>query len=121
LQELRVDGGAAQLEVRQLGNANAEHVRVECGVGDVTLDLSGAWARDAQLSLEVALGNTTLRVPRDVGVRIRLDKVLASFEHPGFTRRGDLYYSANYDAAARKVSVDASTVFGGFEVEWLPH
>jgi hypothetical protein len=119
LRELSITSGAADVRVEGLGDANADRVRVKCAVGSVALDLGGSWPRDMDLTLDVAVGGTTIRVPRGVGVRVRLDKVLASFDSDGLTRRGDSYYSAGYDAAPRKVTVDARTVLGSFEVHWL--
>ncbi|MDQ3696496.1 MAG: cell wall-active antibiotics response protein [Gemmatimonadota bacterium] len=119
LRDLSIEVAAAELDVRQLGNANAERVSVRCAVGDVELDLSGAWARDMHLELDLVLGSVTLRVPRDIGVRVRLNKVLASFDHPALVRRGDDYVSANFDAAPRKLTIEASTVLGSLDVLWL--
>ena len=92
---------------------------MKCSVGGVDLDLSGAWVSDMELSLDVAVGGVTLRVPRDLGVRLRLDKVLASFDDDGFVRDGDSYYSASWERAPHKVTIDASTVLGSVEVDWV--
>ena len=119
MDELAVMASAAGLDIRQLGNANAERARVKGSVAGVDLDLSGAWARDMELSLDVAVGGVTLRVPRALGVRVRLDKVLASFDDDGFVRDGDSYYSTSWERAARKLTVDASAVLGSVDVRWL--
>ncbi len=94
-------------------------MRVVCGVGNVDLDFSGAWPRDMTLDIEVAVGGATLRIPREIGVRIQLDKVLASFDKDGFERRGDSYYNAAWATSPRKLTIIASTVLGSFDVEWI--
>ncbi|MBC7791566.1 MAG: hypothetical protein H7Z74_16585 [Anaerolineae bacterium] len=119
MRELLIEVGAASVEGRQLGNTGAERVRVECGVGNVDLDFSGAWARDMTLDLDVAVGGATLRIPRDIGVQIQLDKVLASFNKPGLERRGDSYYNAAWATGSRKLTIVASTVLGSLNVEWI--
>jgi hypothetical protein len=121
MDELTVAAGAAGLDIRQLGNANAERARVKGSVADVDLDFSGAWVRDMELSLDVAVGGVTLRIPRALGVRIRLDKVLASFDDDGFVRDDDTYYSASWERSSRRLTIDASTVLGSVDVRWLEH
>lgn len=119
MKELVIEVGAASVEGRQLGNSGADRVRVECGVGNVDLDFSGAWPRDMAVDIEVAVGGATLRIPREIGVRIQLDKVLASFNKDGLERRGDSYYNAAWATSSRKLSITASTVLGSFDVEWI--
>ncbi|MGI9078586.1 MAG: hypothetical protein ACR2G6_14840 [Gemmatimonadaceae bacterium] len=119
LRELVIEVGAASVEGRQLGNAGADRVSVECGVGNVDLDFSGVWARDMTVALDVAVGGVTLRIPRDIGVRIQLDKVLASFKKDGLERRGDSYYNAAWDTTSRKLTIGASTVLGSLNVDWI--
>ena len=114
---LDVDVGAASLEARNLGNANASTIRVHGGVGGVDLDFGGQWTQDANVDVELALGKLTLHVPRDVGVRLEVEKFLASFDQQGLQKRGDAYFSDNWDRAKYRVRVRASTTFGGIEVD----
>lgn len=114
---LEVDVGAASLRAHGLGNARAREMRVNVAVGSVELDFGGDWTADAALELEVALGRATLRVPDDVGVRIDVRRVLASFSHEGFEKRGEAWYSANWDSAPHKLHVSSRTVLGRLTVE----
>jgi hypothetical protein len=114
---LDVDVGAATFEGRNLGNARASSIRVHGGVGSVDLDLGGQWTQDATVDVELALGKLTLHVPRDVGVRLEVDKFLASFDQQGLQKRSDAYYSDNWDRARYHVRLHASTTFGGIEVD----
>lgn len=112
-----VDLGAAGFEARNLANANVAAMRVHSGVGSVDLDFGGTWTQDMNVSVDVALGKVTLRVPRDVGVRVVVEKFLASFDQQGLQRRGDAYYSDNWDRAKYHLQVRAETTFGGIEIE----
>jgi hypothetical protein len=114
---LDVDVGAATFEARNLGNANASSIRVHGGVGSVDLDFGGQWSQDANVDVELALGKLTLHVPRDVGVRLEVEKFLASFDQQGLQKRGDAYYSDNWDRAKYRVRLRASTTFGGIELD----
>jgi hypothetical protein len=114
---LDVDVGAATFEARNLGNANASSIRVHGGVGSVDLDFGGQWMQDTNVDVELALGKLTLHVPRDVGVRLEVEKFLASFDQQGLRKRGDAYYSDNWDGAKYRVRLRASTTFGGIELD----
>ncbi|MEJ7809096.1 MAG: toast rack family protein [Gemmatimonadaceae bacterium] len=119
MEELSVQAGAASIVIVGLGNAHAERVRVKCNAGSVDLDLGGAWAANMELQLDIGVGAATLRLPREVGVRIRLDKVLATFERGGLLERDGSYYSGNWESATRKLTIDASTTLGALEVRWI--
>lgn len=116
MRSLEVNVGAASLEARNLGNANASNIRVAGGVGSVTLDFGGQWTQDVAVEVELALGKLTLQVPRDVGVRVEVQKILASFDHEGLTKRGDAYFSDNWESAPHRLRVRAGARFGGIEL-----
>ena len=116
---LTVEAGAAQLTATGLGNANCRHVKVDGGVGVVTLDFTGKWRGSVDATANVAFGTLNLRLPRNLGVAITLSRFLASFDQSGFTRRGDAYYSDNYASAPYHLDLTASSAFGGIQVIWL--
>lgn len=117
LRRLDVQLGAAGFVITNLGNANVSYINVEGGVGSVDLDFGGVITEDVAVDANVALGKFTLHLPSDVGVRIEVKKLLASFEHPGLSRRGNAYYSSNWDEAKFRMRVRAETVFGAIEID----
>lgn len=117
LQRLDVQLGAAGFVITNLGNANVEYISVEGGVGSVDLDFGGAITQDVTVDANVALGKFSLRLPPDVGVRVEVKKLLASFEHPGLYKQGNAYYSNNWDDAKVRMRVRAETVFGAIEID----
>lgn len=117
MRSLDVTVGAARFEARNLGNANVSMIRVNGGVGSVELDFGGAWTQDVAVEVEMALGKLTLHVPRDVGIRVEVQKVFASFDHEGLTKRGDAYFSDNWEKAPRRLRIRAGTRFGGIELD----
>ena len=117
LRRLDVQLGAAGFVITNLGNANVEYISVAGGVGSVDLDFGGAITEDVTVEANVALGKFSLHLPRDVGVRVEVKRLLASFDHPGLYRRGNAYYSSNWDEARIKMRVRAETVFGAIEID----
>jgi hypothetical protein len=114
-----LSSGAAELTVLGLGNSRCDRIAFEGGVGQVTLDFGGAWTSSSQVSVKMALGAVALRLPRHIGVRLTLDKFLATFDSQGFVRRGNAYLSPGYDQAARHLDIDITTAVGGVTIDWL--
>jgi hypothetical protein len=117
MREMDVGAGAASFTALHLANANADLLRVRGGVGSIDLDFGGTWTRDLSVDARLALGQITLRVPPDVGVRLEVQRVLAGFDHPGLVKRDDAWYSENWDRAPFKLRMHAETVFGAIEVQ----
>ncbi len=111
--------GAAEVEILALGNSRCEEVEFEGGVGQVLLDFSGASSSSTRVRVKMAVGGITLRLPRNAGIRITMDKFLTSFEPAGLIRRGDAFVSTNYDRVERHLDLDLTTAMGGVEVEWV--
>jgi len=114
---LEVSVGAASFRGDRLANANAADIRIDAGIGNVELDLGGQWTQDIDLRIDVTLGIVTIHVPSDVGVRVTLDKTLASFDHEGLIERDGGWVSKNFDSAPHKVRVTAETVFGKLSID----
>lgn len=112
--------GAADFTMEHLGNLGAERIDLEAGVGKVSLALDGAWRADARLSVQMGLGALTLRVPEGLGIRIRKDSFLTSFDPEGLVKRGDSYYSLDWEEAEHNVTIDLDAAFGSVQVVWIP-
>jgi hypothetical protein len=114
-----LEAGAARFEGNRLGNLNAERIRVQGGVGDVVLDFSGSWEQDMSGTVEMGLGSLTLALPRGLGVHIRKGGLLASFDSQGLIKRGDAFYSQDWETAERKLSLSIDAALGSIKVVWL--
>lgn len=117
--EVRLSSGASRLRASGLGNARAERIRYEGGVGEAVLEFDGAWTRSADLSVQMGLGAVTLRFPRSLGVRIESRSTLSRFSPAGMERRGDAWYSAGWDRAAHRLTVRVDAALGAVNVQWL--
>ena len=114
-----ITAGAAELTVLGLGNSRCDRFALEGGMGKVTLDFAGAWTSSTAAEIKMAVGELTLRLPRQVGVRLTLDRFLASFDPAGLVRSGNAFQSPGYDEAERKLNIDVTTAVGGVKVEWV--
>ncbi|HUP88919.1 MAG TPA: LiaF domain-containing protein, partial [Longimicrobiales bacterium] len=116
---LKMEVGAADFEASGLGNLNCDNVDLDGGVGDVTLDFNGAWRGNTDVSIDMGLGSLTLRLPRGLGVFIKKQGFLSSFDSEGLVKRGGNYYSENYENASNKISINIDAAFGSIRIVWV--
>lgn len=111
--------GAVDFSAHQIGNAGCRELVFKGGVGEIDLDLSGSWTTDATVDIDLALGDLTLRIPRNVAVEVDLDRFLAGFEDRRFTKRGDRYVSYNWDDAPTRIRMTIDAVISDIDVIWV--
>lgn len=111
--------GAAKFHAIGLGNLNAQRLSVEGGVGEVILDFTGSWRSDLQARVQMGLGALTLHVPRRLGVRVAKEGFLAPFDSQELIKRGNAFYSQNWDRADHKLSLDIEAAFGSIKIVWV--
>jgi hypothetical protein len=113
-----ISAGAAELSILKLGNSHCDQVRVEGGIGRMTLDFGGAWTGSERAELSLAVTELRLRLPHGVGIRITMDRFLSSFDPNGLVRRGDAWVTPGYDQAAQHLDLALKTTIGGVRIDW---
>jgi hypothetical protein len=119
LSRAHMEVGAAEFTARQLGNLNTSDLTISAGVGKVRLELTGQWRENATVDVQMGLGSLELAVPEDLGIRLVRQTFLASLDSEGLVKRGEAYYSTNWDSARRRVTVDVDAAFGSIKVLWI--
>jgi hypothetical protein len=107
--ELKVKFGAGKAHLKLTG-LTLDRLRVESGVGELALDLSGEWSYSLQAFIKTGIGDTVLRLPHNAGVRVQSTVGLGSVHPQGLTWNGGAYTNALYGQSA--VTLDI-TVEGG--------
>lgn len=87
-----------------------ERLRVESGVGELVLDLSGEWKRSLAAYIKAGIGDTTLTLPQDAGVRIHSSVGMGSIQSYGLTWDGEAYTNALYGQSGVNLDI---TITGG--------
>ena len=113
---LEVDVGAASVRLDGVANLNANRIRASVGVGELTMDFSGEWTRNIDATIDLALGHLDLRVPADVGIRIEIERFLSSFDKDRFDKRGNAYYSRNYNDAKHHLELKVNAALGNVDI-----
>ena len=111
--------GAADFTARRLGNLNARRIEVNAGVGKVRVDLTGAWRQNADVHVQMGLGSLELRFPERLGVKLQQKTFLTSVDTESLVKRGDAYYSLDWEDAARRITVQIDAAFGNVDVRWV--
>jgi hypothetical protein len=119
MSNVSLEVGAADFHVRNLGNLNSERINVDAGVGKIVLDFQGEWQGDATVSVDMGLGALELRFPEGLGVRLVKDTFLTSLDSEGLVKRGNSYYSVDFEEAEHHVTVTVDAAFGSIDVVWV--
>jgi len=93
--DLRVDMGAGSSDL-QLAGLSLTRLDITMGAGMSTVDLSGDWARDLDISFDTGAADITVRLPKDVGVRVEVDAGPTAISAPDLTKDGNVYTNAAF-------------------------
>ncbi len=119
MDRVELTAGAAEFTARRLGNLNAQRIVVDAGVGEVSLDFTGEWRSSADVEVDMGLGALELRLPRGLGVSLEKDSFLASLDAQGMVKRGESYYSVDWDEAEHRIRITVDAAFGSIRVVWV--
>jgi hypothetical protein len=109
-----VGGGVSDLQLAGLSLAGVD---VSLGAGDFTLDLSGDWARDQDVTIDAGAANLHLRLPGDVGARVEVEAGPHTVEAAGLVRTGDVYTNAAYGVSEVTLHVNIEAGIGQIDLE----
>lgn len=96
LTSLDVKVGAGNVNVDLTENPDLEDVEVDIGAGSVDMDFDGLWEKDVNVDIQGGVGSISLRLPKDVGVRVHVSKGIGNVNTSGLGRDGDTYTNAAY-------------------------
>ncbi len=114
--DLSVKLGVGESTLR-LGGLNLTGLDIEAGVGKTDVDLSGGWGRDLDARIESGVGEVTVTLPKDVGVRVEADQGLGNVDAEGLTRDGDAYVNAAYGESPVTVRLEVDGGMGEINLE----
>ncbi|MFP4344949.1 MAG: toast rack family protein [Anaerolineales bacterium] len=88
--------GAGDVDIDLEGNRTLEQLELDMAAGDMTVDLRGDWEHDVDVTIQGGVGQMTLRLPEDQGVRVEVSKGLGNVDAGGFNRDGNTYTNDAY-------------------------
>jgi len=61
----KVDGSIGELNIRRLGNASPASAHVNHSIGELVVDLNGAWENDAEVFVDSSIGECRVNLPAE--------------------------------------------------------
>ncbi|OLS38514.1 toast rack family protein [Bacillus sp. MRMR6] len=116
---LTINSGASDTNI-DLKGLKISGLEVNAGVGDITIDLGGNWEESFNASLALGVGETTVILPKEIGVKIDSSKGIGSSEFVGLISKGDgIYVNEAYEDAEVIIHLTTDLGVGGaiFKVE----
>ena len=114
--DLSVDMGGGTSDL-QLTGLSLTGLNVSLGAGKSTVDLSGEWTRDLDVSIDTGAADINVRLPRDVGVRVEVERGASIVEASSLTQDGNVYTNAAYGASAVTLQVNMEAGIGRINLE----
>ncbi len=89
---LRYETGASDVTLKGLANANFAEMEFRSGAGDYTLDFTGDFQRDAEVTVESGISSVTIIVPEGMNVELNFDGGLSNVDTSGeWQQKGSRY------------------------------
>lgn len=114
--DLRVEMGAGTSDL-QLAGLSLTGLNITLGAGRSTIDLSGDWTRDLNVTINTGAADLTLRLPKDVGVRLEVERGPMVINAPGLTENGAVYTNDAYGESELTLQIDIQAGIGQINVE----
>jgi hypothetical protein len=102
--DLKLNMGAGQGDLR-LSGLNVSGVEINMGAGELHLDFTGVHTQMLDADIQGGVGSATVRLPKDIGVRVSASGGLGSINAHGLKRDGDDYVNDAYGKAASTINL----------------
>ncbi len=114
--DLHVEMGAGESDL-DLDSLTLTGLDLEMGAGQTTVDLTGDYGQDLEASIEGGVGEATVLLPSEVGVRARAEGGLGKINAEGLQREGDSYVNDAYGDSDATLDIDIQGGVGQINLE----
>lgn len=122
MQLLEIAGGAAAMDLRNLGNAGFVELRLDGGASAYTVDFGGELRRDGQARITAGAASVEISVPESTAATVRSESMLAQVKvGDGFTTREGAYWTGPAVAGTTPVlRIEAKVALGALRLRVGP-
>jgi hypothetical protein len=113
---LSVQMGAGESDL-DLDDLTLSGLEVEMGAGRTTIDLTGDYERDLVASIQGGVGQATVQLPSEVGVRVEAQGGLGEINAEGLQKEGEAYVNDAYGDSEDTLDVDIQGGVGQINLE----
>jgi len=114
--EVEVHLGAGKSELT-LGTLSLARLNLHMGVGEAVVDLTGDWKDNLKASIHGGIGKATVRLPRDVGVKVRAKGGIGEIRRGELNTRADAYVNDAYGQSPVTLDVNIEGGIGEINLE----
>src|SRR5215211_5138461 len=114
--DLIVKMGAGESDLA-LDSISLTGFNLQMGAGKTTVDLTGDYAQNFDASIEGGVGEATVLLPSEVGVKAKAEGGLGKISAEGLQRVGDSYVNDAYGESDVTLSVDVQGGVGEITLE----
>ena len=102
---VRLGAGESNLDLDSLTLAGVDR---HMGAGTTTVDMSGDYARDFDATIEGGVGQATVLLPSEVGVKAKAEGGLGGINAKGLNKVGGSYVNDAYGESDTNLSIDVT-------------
>jgi hypothetical protein len=120
MESLELHTRIGESDFRHLGNARFRDAEINGGIGEMTIDFSGAMLANATAQVDLDIGETVIILPHDAGTKLSVSKFLflTQINMPFDVRKdGRYYYTENYGKAGQDFQLRISSGIGELRIE----
>jgi hypothetical protein len=114
--DLSVQMGAGESDL-DLDSLTLSGLDLQMGAGETTVDLTGSYERDIAATIEGGVGEATVQLPSEIGVRVNAEGGLGQINAEGLQREGDAYVNDAYGDSDVTLDVDVRGGVGQINLE----
>jgi hypothetical protein len=109
--KLKVNMGAGNSDL-QLAGLSLTRSDLILGAGKSTVDLNDKWTRDLDVTIDGGATDLSLRLPKDVGVRVNVGSGPHTIEAPDLKQEGNIYTNDAYGMSGVTLHIDLHSGIG---------
>jgi hypothetical protein len=114
--DLAVQLGAGE-SVLDLDSLTLTGVDLQMGAGKTTVDLTGDYAQDFDANIEGGVGQATVLLPSEIGVKAKAEGGLGKISAKGLKKVGDSYVNEAYGESETNLRVDVKGGVGAINLK----
>jgi hypothetical protein len=117
LTSLDINAGAGDVDLDLSDSQSLSQLDFKMGAGELTLDLTGDWQDDLDAAIKGGVGEISLKLPSNVGVRIVVDTGIGGVDTSGLTKDGDTYTNDAYGDSEVTLRIDIDGGIGQINLD----
>lgn len=115
--ELDAKLGAGSANINVSDNPALSRLDLDIGAGNAELDMSGRWVEDVYVDIQGGIGETTVHLPSDVGVRVEVTHGIGDVDASGLYREGSAWVNEAYSTSDVTLEVRIRAGVGRVELD----